>query len=349
MDKNLSTILVCDDQPENIDVLRGILKKKYKVLVCTSGQRALEIAAHLPSPDLILLDISMPGMDGYETCTRLKQNYLTRNIPVIFVTALNSPQDEARGLTVGGVDYITKPVNAPVVEARVAMHLSLRNQQKHLEELVQERTKELEETRAQIIRRLGRAAEYKDDETGNHVLRMSHYARLLAQKIGLSPEVVELIFQAAPMHDVGKIGIPDAVLRKPGKLNEEEWAVMRQHPAIGAGIIGKHNSPLLQTAFDVAISHHEKWDGSGYPKGLSGENIPIAGRIVALADVFDALTSERPYKKAWTLTEAMNFIREQSGKHFDPNLAEAFLEIIPNIIEIKDRYSVESEERTLQF
>lgn len=300
MDK--ATILVVDDTPENIDILVGILSSDYKIRVAIDGPKALALAQK-STPDIILLDVMMPGMNGYEVCERLKQDPLTCHIPVIFVTALAETADETQGFALGAVDYITKPVSAPVVQARVKTHLALYDQKRLLEQQVKERTKELEETRFEIIRRLGRAAEYKDNETGLHVVRMSLYARLLAIQSGLPDKYCELIYNAAPMHDIGKIGTPDSILKKPAKLDEPEWDEMQRHAEIGAEIIGDHHDPLLEMARRIALSHHEKWDGSGYPFGVSGQDIPIEGRIVAIADVFDALTSIRPYKKAWTVAE----------------------------------------------
>ena len=241
----------------------------------------------------------------------------------------------------GAVDYIIKPISPAIVLARVRTHLALYDQTRELERLVDLRTAELETTRLQIIRRLGRAAEFKDNETGNHVIRMSHYARLTAQAAGLGSAQVEVLFHAAPMHDVGKIGIPDNILLKPGKLDEVEWEVMRQHPAMGAKIIGQHSDELLQAASSVALTHHEKWDGSGYPQGLRGEEIPIFGRIVAIADVFDALTSVRPYKKAWTVEAALQMIDEGAGQHFDPGLIQPFKSALPDILKIKAQYAEE--------
>ena len=339
LEPKTATILIVDDQPENIDVLRGLLKNDYTLRVATSGERALAVAQSEPQPDLILLDISMPQMDGFEVCRRLRADLRTQSIPVIFVTALISVDDEARGLALGAVDYVTKPISPAVVEARVRLHLALHDRERHLAHLVEEKTRELRDTRLQIIRRLGRAAEYKDDETGNHVIRMSYYARLLAVAAGLSEHQADVLYSAAPMHDIGKIGIPDGILQKPGKLTPEEWQIMRQHPAIGAGIIGKHEDPMLETARIVALTHHEKWDGTGYPRQLKGEAIPLVGRIVAIADVFDALTSERPYKKAWPVKDAADYIAAQSGLHFDPRLASAFLGILPSVLEVRDRYS----------
>jgi len=333
------TILIVDDTPDNIDVLSEVLAPHYLTKVALNGEKALKIAAGEHKPDLILLDIMMPGISGYDVCQRLKRNSDTRGIPIIFVTAMNEMEDERLGLEMGAVDYITKPISPAIVLARVRTHLALYDQTRELERLVALRTAELEKTRSQIIRRLGRAAEFKDNETGNHVIRMSHYARLTAQAAGLSASQVDILFHAAPMHDVGKIGIPDNILLKPGKLDEVEWEVMRQHPAMGAEIIGEHQDPLLQAAHCVAITHHEKWDGSGYPRGLKGEEIPIFGRIVAIADVFDALTTERPYKKAWTVEDALRMIEEGAGRHFDPGLLPAFRQALPEMLRIKEQYA----------
>lgn len=336
MDK--ATVLVVDDTPENIDILVGILGGDYKVKVAIDGPKALALASK-GAPDLILLDVMMPGMNGYEVCKRLKQEPLTSHIPVIFVTALSDVADETQGFELGAVDYITKPVSAPVVKARVKTHLALYDQKRLLEQEVKARTKELEETRFEIIRRLGRAAEYKDNETGLHVVRMSHYARLLAAKSGLPERYCELIYNAAPMHDIGKIGTPDSILKKPGKLDDNEWDEMQRHAEIGAEIIGEHKDPLLEMARRIALSHHEKWDGTGYPYGLSGEDIPIEGRIVAIADVFDALTSIRPYKRAWTVEATLALIESEAGKHFDPKLVKHFKQITHEVTKVRDAHN----------
>lgn len=319
-------LLVVDDEPANLQVLRHILQEDYRLLFAKDGAKALELAAR-EKPELILLDVMMPGMTGYQVCAQLKATPATSAIPVIFVTALADVEDEAQGFAVGGVDYITKPVSPAIVKARVRTHLSL------------VRVEELRETRLQIVQRLGLAAEYKDNETGLHVIRMSHYSRVLALAAGFSEAQAEELLNAAPMHDVGKIGIPDAVLRKPGKLDGEEWEVMKQHAQIGADIIGEHPSGLLRMAREIALNHHEKWDGSGYPRGIGGAEIPVEARIIAIADVFDALTSERPYKKAWPVEEAVQLLREQSGRHFDPELVELFLGQLPAILEIKERWA----------
>lgn len=319
-------LLLVDDEATNLQVLRHILQDDYRLLFAKDGAKALEMAER-ERPDLILLDVMMPGMTGYEVCQALKAQAHLEAVPVIFVTALADVEDEARGFAVGAVDYITKPVSPPIVRARVRTHLSL------------VRMDELRQTRLQIVQRLGMAAEYKDNETGLHVIRMSHFSKILALAAGFSEAAAEELLNAAPMHDIGKIGIPDAVLRKPGKLDEQEWAVMRQHVEIGARIIGEHASGLLRTAQRIALSHHEKWDGTGYPNGLSGEDIPLEGRIVAIADVFDALTSVRPYKAAWSVEDAVGLLRAESGKHFDPQLVELFIQQLPLILEIKERWA----------
>ncbi len=333
------SILVVDDTPDNISLLNGVLRDDYRVLVATNGEQALKIAAGDTPPDLILLDVMMPGMSGHEVCERLKANSITRKIPVIFVTAMNEVEDEAKGFALGAVDYITKPISPPIVKARVGTHLALYDQNRELELRVAERTKELSETRMEIVKRLGRAGEFRDNETGMHVIRVAHYCRLLGQAIRMNEEDIDNLFNAAPMHDIGKIGIKDAVLLKPGKLDDEEMKHMRLHVQIGGDIMGEHHDGLLSTARLIALTHHEKWDGTGYPNGIKGEDIPLVGRITALADVFDALTSERPYKKAWPIEEATALIEREAGKSFDPVLAEKFLSILPQIVAAREKYA----------
>lgn len=335
------TVLVVDDTPENIMILTAILQRDYKVKAATNGTRALQIAESDSPPDIVLLDIMMPEMDGYEVCRQLKSRLKTRNIPVVFVTAMSEDEDETNGFALGAVDYITKPFSAPVVQARVKNHLMFSNQHRALEELVRLRTAEILETRLEIIRHLGRAAEYKDNETGMHVVRMSHYCRLIALESGLPDETADLILSASPMHDIGKIGVPDHILKKPGKLTPEEWDIMRRHSEFGANIIGENATDPLRLAHSIALTHHEKWNGSGYPQGLSGEDIPLEGRICAIADVFDALTSERPYKRAWAVDDAVDLIQKDAGSHFDPRLVSCFLNVLPQVLEAKERYAEE--------
>ncbi|PJZ48533.1 response regulator [Leptospira saintgironsiae] len=319
-------ILVVDDEAANLQVLKQILQEDYRLFFAKDGLKALELAIS-EKPNLILLDVMMPGMTGHETCKKLRNEPSTSRIPVIFVTAMAEEEDEADGFEAGAVDYITKPVSPAIVKARVKTHLSL------------VRNEELKETRLQIIQRLGLAAEYKDNETGLHVIRMSHYSQTLAKALGHSEETAEKILHASPMHDIGKIGIPDSILQKPGKLDPEEWEIMKTHSKIGAEIIGDHDSSLLQMAKSIALNHHEKWDGSGYPNGIMGDAIPIEARIVTIADVFDALTTERPYKKAWSIEDAVNHIRKGAGSHFDPGLVPVFLNLMPELLEIRERWA----------
>lgn len=340
-----NTLLVVDDTPENIDVLRGVLGANYMVKIANNGPLALKIASAQP-PDLILLDVMMPGMDGYEVCRQLKQNEATRHIPVIFVTARGEVADETLGFELGAADYITKPVSPPIVHARVRAHLSLSNQRRYLEHLVAERTGELERNNRQLetnhlamLKQLGRAADYRDNETGMHIVRVGNFSKLLGLASGLMESQAELLMYASMMHDIGKIGIPDHVLLKPGKLTDEEFEVIKKHPEIGAQIIGEHDAEVLKMAKQIALSHHEKWDGQGYPRGLSGEDIPIVGRIVAIADVFDALTCIRPYKRAWSIESALELIANEAGRHFDPRLVKLFSSLETKVRQITIEYS----------
>lgn len=340
MNDHKSTILVVDDTPENIDILTSILQDTYKIKAALNGERALQVAKKTPQPDMILLDIMMPEMDGYEVCQRLKSDPLTAKIPIIFITAMSGEENEEKGLEMGAVDYISKPISPSITKARIHTHLALSDQNRELERQVSIRTKELNDTRLEIIRRLGRAAEFKDNETGLHVMRMSHYSRLIAETVfGEINEWTELLYQASTMHDIGKIGIPDHILLKPGKLDPDEWAMMMKHSEFGADIIGTHDSDLLAMAYEIALSHHEKWDGTGYPHGLKGDAIPLSARIVAIADVFDALTSDRPYKNGWSVEDTMKYIDENAGKHFDADLVDSFKLILPKILEIKTQFA----------
>ncbi|SDH99331.1 HD domain-containing phosphohydrolase [Propionivibrio dicarboxylicus] len=332
------TILVVDDVPENIATLVAILGDDYRVTFATNGADALRAAQAQPQPSLILLDVMMPDMDGYDVCRRLKADLRTLNIPVIFLTAQDDVRNEEVGLRLGAVDYLHKPCHPAIVLQRVRIHLALHNQNLALETRVQERTRELEETRVEIIRRLGRAGEYRDNETGMHVIRMSLYCNRLALAAKVPKAQADLLQLAAPMHDIGKIGIPDNILLKPGKLTDEERRVMQRHAEIGAEIIGVHDGDLLILARNIALTHHERWDGMGYPQGLAGEAIPFEGRIAAICDVYDALTSARPYKKAWSFDAAINHIVLESGKAFDPALVTLFVTMISECTEIRQRY-----------
>ncbi len=339
-------ILIVDDNQMNLKVLGTILMEEgYEVSLAENGEEALFEAVNNP-PDLILMDVMMPVMNGFEATRRLKSNDKTSDIPVIFITAVNEEADEAEGFGIGAADYITKPIKGPVVRARVKAHLALHNRKRLLEQEVRERTEELrrknielEQTRFEIIKRLGKAAEFKDNETGNHIIRMSRISSIIAEGMGLEKPVCDLVLNASPMHDIGKIGIPDSILLKKGKLDPEEWKIMQSHVKLGAEILEGNNSELLNTAVEIALTHHEKWDGSGYPKGLRGEEIPLMGRICAIADVFDALTSSRPYKDAWPVDKALELIKEERGKHFQPDLVDIFFSKLKDITDISHQYS----------
>ena len=330
------SVLIVDDEPANIDILKDILIHQYQVKVAPSGEIALKIVSKAP-PDLILLDVMMPHLDGLEVCRRLKADPATSSIPVIFVTALGQGEDEERGFAAGAVDYIAKPIVPAIVLARVKTHISLAHQQRVTRQEVEERTKELQVSQLSAISMLAAAGHYNDTDTGLHIWRMAAYARRLATAAGWSVEAARLLEHAAPMHDTGKIGIPDSILKAPRRLTDEEMVIMRTHAQIGHDILSNSHSPLFKLAAEVAVSHHERWDGSGYPNGLKGTNIPESGRIVAIADVFDALTMIRPYKKAWSVSEAFDYIRDNAGSHFDPALAEKFLTIKDDIISIKEK------------
>lgn len=337
------TILIVDDAPENIELLNLILSHDYRIKVALNGARALEIAANPADlPDLILLDVMMPGMDGYEVCRQLKTSDLTRKIPVIFVSALSEPTDESKGLGLGAVDYLSKPVTAPIVRARVKTHLSLRDQKRALEEQVAERTAELAHTQDVTIIGFATLAEFRNQETGSHIMRTQHYVRILAQYLMvhqrfsafLNSESINILYKSAPLHDIGKIAVPDRILLKPGKLTPQEFEEIKLHTVYGRDAIlraeqalGNVKSTFLSIAREIAYTHHEKWDGSGYPQGLAGDEIPISGRLMALADVYDALTSQRVYKETYTHEKAVEIIREERGKHFDPGIVDAFLDI----------------------
>jgi len=327
-----SKVLIVDDTKTNIDVLVQALGKEFKLAVALSGLKALKYLNE-NAVDLVLLDIVMPQMSGFEVCQELKKNPNTRDIPIIFITAINSVDGITNGFKVGAVDYITKPFNSLEVKVRVKNHLylkyarqALKDQNKMLEEKVSDRTKKLAQAQVEIVERLGLASEYRDNETGQHIKRIKEFCMLLGTAAGLSIEDCTNLALASTMHDVGKIGIPDRILLKPGKLTKEEFTLMQKHADIGSSILGNSNSSLLQLAEIISKTHHERWDGRGYPRGLKGEKIPLAGRIVCICDVFDALITERPYKKAWTFEAAMEEIKSNSGSQFDPRLVGFFSE-----------------------
>jgi putative two-component system response regulator len=320
--KDSYKVLLVDDEPNNLKVLQQILKDHFQLIFAINGEKALA-AAKEHSPDIILLDIMMPDMDGYQVCTHLKTDPLTAKIPVIFVTAMGELENEAHGFDVGAVDYIQKPVSGPIVLRRVQTHLSL------------VKVIELDNLARAAIKMLGDAGHYNDPYTGEHIWRMAGYSAAIARAAGWNLAQVEMIELAAPTHDTGKIGIPHSILKAPRKLNEEEWEIMKTHAQIGYDILNKTDNPVFKMAAAIARFHHEKWDGSGYPLGLAGENIPEAARIVAIADVFDALSTKRPYKEPWSLEETLDMMRQNAGNHFDPRLLEVFLQIMPEILRIK--------------
>ena len=352
------TILLVDDNTVNLQVLREALDGLgYKLLVAKNGKSALSIVEKA-LPDLILLDIMMPEMDGYEVCRRLKKDAKTRHIPVIFITAMTAEGEEAKGLAVGAVDYITKPINPELVQARVRNHIELKRHRDRLEELVRERTHQLETTQAIMIEGLATLAECRDPETGGHIKRTQNYVKAMAMHLRdhprfreeLSDEAIELLYLSAPLHDIGKVGVRDHILLKHGNLTDEEFEEMKRHTVVGHDTLriierklGK--SSFLSYAREIAHTHQEKWDGSGYPLGLKGAEIPLSGRLMALADVYDALISKRVYKPPMTHEEAEAIIVKGKGSHFDPDLVEAFLEIESTFRNIALAYADFDEER----
>ncbi len=318
-------ILVVDDEPINLAEMRKILEPAYPLIFAKSGADAVELAQQ-QVPSLILLDIRMPDMDGYQVCERLKAHAETQNIPVIFVTCLSDVGDEEAGFLAGCVDYLIKPLVPSIVRARVKTHLSLVHASK-LEKICQE-----------AIFMLGDAAHYNDDDTGDHIWRMASYAYQLAQALGWPDEQSEQLKLAAAMHDTGKIAVPERILKKPGPLDADEWEVMRNHTRIGYQILSRCDTPLFAMAAEIALCHHERWDGTGYPEGLAGQEIPVSARIVALVDVFDALSMKRSYKEPWPLEKIAAYLVDEAGKHFDPLLVGCFLSNLPDIVKIKTQW-----------
>jgi putative two-component system response regulator len=344
-----ATVLVVDDTPENLSLMSDLLREDYRVKVATNGERALRIAGSPDAPDLIMLDVMMPDMDGYEVCRRLKADDHTKNIPVIFLTARTDPEDEKIGLELGAVDFITKPISPPLVQARVRNHLMLKTQAdflkdkaEWLEAEVQSRTRDVQRIKDVTIVAMASLAETRDNETGNHIRRTQNYVKALAEHLSgqekyaalLDEETIDLLYRSAPLHDIGKVGIPDSILLKPGRHTPEEFEIMKTHATLGAEAIRIAESVMddsevsfLRYAREIAQNHHEKWDGSGYPAGLKGEDIPLSGRLMAVADVYDALISKRVYKPAFAHEEAVSMIRNGRGTHFDPSIVDALIEI----------------------
>ena len=324
-----SSILVVDDNPKNVQLLMQSLKSEgYTLGYETTGLSAIETLKHNSSYDLILLDVMMPGIDGFETARRIKKDEKTKDIPIIFLTAKVEQSDMLEGFAAGGVDYVTKPFDREVLLSRVKTHIEL----KRLKD------KEIEETQKEIIFTMGAIGETRSKETGNHVRRVAEYSRLLASLFGMNEDESELLKMASPMHDIGKVGIPDNILKKPGGFEPDEWKVMQTHAELGYEMLKYSNRPILKAAAIVAYEHHEKMDGSGYPRGLKGKEIHIYGRITAVADVFDALGSDRVYKKAWNLDKILNFFKKESGTHFDARLVTLLLDNLDEFLKIRDAF-----------
>lgn len=359
------TVLVVDDTPDNLALMRELLRDDYQVQLANGGERALKIAAMEPCPDLILLDIMMPGMDGYEVCRRLKSNPKTRDIPVVFLTAKTDIEDERKGLEMGAVDYITKPISPPIVMVRVKNHLALkahsdflRDQNDFLESEVNKRTREVVAIQDVTILAMASLAETRDSETGNHIRRTQFYVKALAEKLRTHPRFagqlndnyIQMLFKSAPLHDIGKVGIPDRILLKPGRLETAEFEIMKTHTTLGWDAI-EHaerqlgtNVDFLSIAKEIALSHQEKWDGSGYPQGLAGDAIPLSARLMAIADVYDALISRRVYKNGMSHEQAVAIIEEGKGHHFDPDITDAFVAVQDEFCEIASRFSDSDED-----
>ena len=354
-----ATILVIDDSPDSLALMGGLLKPTYRVKVATHANEGLKAALSAPPPDLILLDIMMPDIDGYEVCRQLKANPASRNIPVIFMTATSVAADEQNGLALGAVDYIAKPVSPAILLARVATQLALkasaeflRDQSEFLAQEVAKRTQELSNAHDVTILAMTSLAETRDSDTGNHIRRTQHYVKALAQaltehprfKALLTPHVINTLFRSAPLHDIGKVGIPDRILLKPSSLSQEEFEIMKTHTTLGFEAIVEAEKtlgapvPLLQMGKEIALSHQEKWDGSGYPQGLKGDAIPVSARLMAVADVYDALISQRVYRAALPHDRAVQIIFQGRAAHFDPDMVDAFIGIQDEFNEIAQRY-----------
>ncbi len=346
------SVLAVDDEDRNLRLMEAmLLPLGYDVALAQNGEDALDSVRENP-PDVILLDIMMPGINGFEVARRLKDDEGTRIIPIIMVTALKEVEDRVKGLDAGADDFLTKPVDKMELKARVASSLKIkayndhmRSYQKDLEKQVARRTSELQRAYARVrdssldtIHRLSRAAEYKDEHTGHHIQRMSRYCVTIAREMGLGRKVLDSILYAAPMHDIGKIGIPDRILLKPRRLKPDEWKIMKRHTIIGAQILQGSDVGYIRLAEVIALTHHERWDGNGYPRGLAGRKIPLVGRICAVADVFDALTSRRPYKEPISVEDSMAIIEEGRDIRFDPEVVEAFFRAESEVLSIKDEY-----------
>lgn len=358
-------VLVVDDTPANLALVSSLLKDLYTVKVANRGARALQVAATKPMPDLILLDIMMPEMDGYEVITKLKENPETADIPVIFLTAKAEVEDEQRGFELGAVDYITKPISPPIVLARVKTHLTLKtardflkDKNEYLEEEIRRRMKELTTAQDMTIVAMASLAETRDSDTGNHIRRTQNYVKLLAKKLQdhprfshfLTDENIELLYKSAPLHDIGKVGIPDRILLKPGRFTPEEFEIMKKHTILGKHAIEESEklqegpNSFLSLAAEICYYHQEKWDCSGYPDGIGGDEIPISARLMAIADVYDALVCRRVYKNPMPHEKAVQIIKEGWGTHFDPDMVDAFVEIADQFRAVAEHFKDSDED-----
>ncbi len=331
-------VIVAHESADISKFFAYVLKDHFTVQTVADAAGMMSLAEVNPRPSMVLLSLTLKDIDGYEACRRLKANTATARIPVMFVASQSDARDEAKGLLLGAVDYILKPYSPPLIVARVRAYISLQTRQQALERLVAARTQELQQTRLQIIRRLAFAAGQREGGFANRLMRVSHYAKVLGQALGLSAELCEVLFQAAPLYDIGKLGVPEAILMKTDKLTRSEQEKMKKHAEIGALIIGQHADPLLETARVMALTHHERWDGAGYPQALKGDAIPGPGRIMALADVFEAMTMTQHYRAPMDVPTVAKAIAEQAGKQFDPRVVAAFQKALSKLNEVKNRY-----------
>jgi putative two-component system response regulator len=334
-------ILAVDDSEDMLALVQKALGGEYQVLTASDPGTAIEKAFGEPRPELILLDVDMPEIDGFEVCRALKAEPATSSIPIIFLTGSTEAQSHAEGLELGAVDYIAKTgTNAAVLKLRVRLHLALTNQRAELERLVQERTEQVERTRVELIKRLARTMELHESQAvGNRVVRLGHYAKLIAQAAGARPEVAEMMQKAAPLHDIGKLGVPSEILRKADKLSVPDWERVKRHPQLGAEIIGEHDDPLLKLARQLALTHHEHYDGTGYPQGLKGEAIPWGGRVMAIVDSFESMTSTQWFREPLPIERAAGEIERGAGTKYDPKLVEAFKKALPVMKKVRETYS----------
>jgi putative two-component system response regulator len=336
-------ILVVDDSEDMLALMQKALAEDYEVIAAADPGTAIEKAFGEPRPDLILLDVEMPDIDGFEVCRALKGEPVTASIPVVFLTGKTEAQAQVEALELGAVDYLTKSgANAAVLKTRVRMHLALAEHQSELERMVKQRTEQLENSRADLIKRLARVLEFHESQAvGNRVIRLGHYAKLIAQAAGAKPEVADMMQKAAPLHDIGKLGVPSEILRKRDKLSVPDWERVKRHPQLGADIIGEGDDPLLKLARQLALTHHENFDGSGYPKGLKGEAIPWGGRVMAIVDSFEAMTSTQFHRDPLPMERAVGEIQRGAGSKFDPKLVEAFNKALPVMQKVKETYAVQ--------